>query len=88
MAFGRRKKKAAAIEDEIPEEEGPIEGAEFVPDASLKARSDVYTLLLVLSFLVFLAGCIVVGVELHENYDVQYWGVFEVKGSGGGDPVQ
>ena len=83
MAFGRRKKKAEAL-DEIPEEAGPIEGAEFVPDASLKARSDVYTLLLVLSFLVFVAGCIVAGVELHENYDVQYWGMFKVDGGGGG----
>ena len=84
MAFGRRKKKAEAIESEIPEEDGPIEGAEFVPDASLKPRSDVYTLLLILSFVVFVAGCIVAGVELHENYDVQYWGMFKVDGGGGG----
>lgn len=79
MAFGRRKKKAAEepMDADLPVEEGGVEGAEFVPDASLKPRSDVYTLLLILSFLVFIAGCIVAGMELHENYDVQFWGMFK-----------
>jgi hypothetical protein len=60
-------------EEEFEGMEGPAEGAEFVPDAGTKPKSDVYTMLLILSFVVFLAGCIVAGRELWEHYDVQFW---------------
>lgn len=57
---------------------GSYGGAEFVPESSLKPKSDVYTLILVLTFLAFLAGCIIAGRELHINYDVEFF-VFEKK---------
>ena len=46
---------------------------EFVPEQTHKPKSDVYTMLLVLTFLAFLTGCIVAGREAWENYDVQFW---------------
>ncbi|MBI4565003.1 MAG: hypothetical protein HY716_09965 [Planctomycetes bacterium] len=55
------------------EEAAASEGAEFVPEVVQKPRSDVYTLLLVLAFVGFLAGIIIVGTELREHYDVQFW---------------
>jgi len=55
------------------EEGAPVEGAEFVPEAAAKPRSDVYTVLLILAFLAFVAGCIIAGRELYEDYDVQFW---------------
>jgi len=63
-------------EEEIVEgaEEGaPVEGAEFVPEAIAKPRSDVYTLILILTVVAFIAGCIIAGRELFEHYDVQFW---------------
>ena len=61
------------IEEGLEVQPGPVEGAEFVPEAALKPKSDVYTVLLVLGFLVFLGGSIVAGRELWEHYDVQFW---------------
>jgi len=46
---------------------------EFVPEQTHKPKSDVYTMLLILTFLAFLTGCIVAGREAWENYDVQFW---------------
>ena len=70
-----------------PEEEGNVEdteamesaeeaapaATEFVPEQTHKPKSDVYTLILVLTFVAFLTGCIVAGREAWENYDVQFW---------------
>lgn len=55
------------------EEGAPVEGAEFVPEAAGRPRSDVYTVLLLLALLAFIAGCIVAGRELYQDYDVQFW---------------
>jgi hypothetical protein len=44
-------------------------------------------MLLVLTFLGFLAGCIVAGREAWENYDVQFW-VFNKEKKGGAAPVE
>lgn len=55
------------------DEGAPVEGAEFVPEAVAKPRSDVYTVLLILAFLAFVAGCIIAGRECWEHYDVQFW---------------
>src|SRR6476619_4844564 len=46
---------------------------EFVAEQAHKPKSDVYTMLLILTFLAFLTGCIVAGREAWENYDVQFW---------------
>ena len=58
---------------EAQEEEGSAAGAEFVPEASHKPKSDVYSAMLILTFLVFLAGSIVAGREAWEHYDVQFY---------------
>lgn len=54
-------------------EEAAPAATEFVPEQTHKPKSDVYTLLLVLTFLAFLGGSIVAGREAWENYDVQFW---------------
>ncbi|HZE96278.1 MAG TPA: hypothetical protein VE981_04590 [Planctomycetota bacterium] len=46
---------------------------EFVPEQTHKPKSDVYTMLLILTFVAFLTGCTVAGREAWENYDVQFW---------------
>src|SRR5947207_6193065 len=70
-----------------PEEEGNVEdteamesaeeaapaATEFVPEQTHKPKSDVYTLILILTFVAFLTGCVVAGREAWENYDVQFW---------------
>jgi len=58
--------------EEAQEESAPA-ATEFVPEQTHKPKSDVYTMLLILTFLGFLAGCIVAGREAWENYDVQFW---------------
>lgn len=60
------------IEPQQEEEASPA-GAEFVPEASHKPKSDVYSVMLILTFLVFLAGSIVAGREAWEHYDVQFY---------------
>jgi hypothetical protein len=60
------------IEAEVVEEGSPA-GAEFVPEATHKAKSDVYSAMLILTFLVFLAGAIIAGREAWEHYDVQFY---------------
>ena len=55
-----------------PEEAAPA-ATEFVPDQGHKPKSDVYTMILILTFVAFLTGCVVAGREAWENYDVQFW---------------
>jgi hypothetical protein len=54
-------------------EEAAPAATEFVPEQTHKPKSDVYTLILILTFVAFLTGCIVAGREAWENYDVQFW---------------
>jgi len=56
-----------------PAEEAAPAATEFVPEQTHKPKSDVYSLILILTFLAFLTGCIVAGREAWENYDVQFW---------------
>jgi len=58
---------------EASEEEAAPAATEFVPEQTHKAKSDVYTLILILTFVAFLTGCVVAGREAWENYDVQFW---------------
>ena len=72
---------ARAHAEENPEDTETMESAEeaapaateFVPEQTHKPKSDVYTLILILTFVAFLTGCIVAGREAWENYDVQFW---------------
>ena len=57
---------------ESAEEAAPA-ATEFVPEQAHKPKSDVYTMILILTFVAFLTGCIVAGREAWENYDVQFW---------------
>ena len=59
--------------EEMVQEDAAPAATEFVPEQTHKPKSDVYTMLLVLTFLAFLSGCIVAGREAWENYDVQFW---------------
>lgn len=79
-------------DDEIEETEGMEQAedaapaaTEFVPEQTHKPKSDVYTMLLILTFLAFLGGCIVAGREAWENYDVQFWVFTKHAKSGGGE---
>jgi len=54
-------------------EEAAPAATEFVPEQTHKPKSDVYTMILILTFVAFLTGCIVAGREPWENYDVQFW---------------
>jgi len=58
---------------EAEAEEAAPAATEFVPEQASKPKSDVYTLILILTFVAFLAGCVVAGREAWENYDVQFW---------------
>jgi len=58
--------------DPAQDEAAPA-ATEFVPEQTHKPKSDVYTMILILTFLAFLTGCIVAGREAWENYDVQFW---------------
>ncbi len=71
--MARRRKEEEATEGMEVQEEAAPAGAEFVPEAQLKPRSDVYSLVLILTFLAFLTGSIVAGREAWEHYDVQFW---------------
>ena len=57
---------------EATEEAAPA-ATEFVPEQTHKPKSDVYTMILILTFVAFLTGCVVAGREAWENYDVQFW---------------
>jgi len=57
---------------ESAEEAAPA-ATEFVPEQAHKPKSDVYTMILILTFVAFLTGCVVAGREAWENYDVQFW---------------
>jgi hypothetical protein len=71
--MARKKKEEEATEEMEQAEEAAPAGHEFVPEAVHKPKSDVYTAILILSFIAFLAGCIVSGREAWEHYDVQFW---------------
>lgn len=74
--MARRKKDEEEVTEEIEEtveEEVSPAGAEFVPEATHKPKSDVYSAMLILTFLVFLAGTIIAGREAWEHYDVQFY---------------
>lgn len=49
------------------------EAGEFVPESTAKPKNDVFTLLLGLTFVAFLAGILLAGNELHDFYDVQFF---------------
>jgi hypothetical protein len=59
--------------EEMAQEDAAPAATEFVPEQTHKPKSDVYTLILILTFLAFFTGCIVAGREAWENYDVQFW---------------
>jgi hypothetical protein len=59
--------------EEMAHEDAAPAATEFVPEQTHKPKSDVYTMILILTFLAFLTGCIVAGREAWENYDVQFW---------------
>jgi hypothetical protein len=59
--------------EEMAQEDAAPAATEFVPEQTHKPKSDVYTMLLVLTVLAFLTGCVVAGREAWENYDVQFW---------------
>ena len=65
------------------QEEAAPAATEFVPEQTHKPKSDVYTMILILTFVAFLAGCVVAGREAWENYDVQFW-VFNKDSKKGG----
>lgn len=87
MALRKKKQEEEPVEGgdegEAAEEVQPA-ATEFVPEASAKPKSNVYTTLLILSFVAFLTGSFVAGREAWENYDVQFFGVFSKGGKGGG----
>ena len=86
MVRRKKKQEEEVVEEEGVEEEGAPAGAEFVPEAALKPRADVYSLILILTFCAFLAGCIIAGNEAYDHYGVEFW-VFEKPkhGEAGGD---
>lgn len=79
--MARRGQPAPEPEEENVEETESMDAAEeaapaateFVPEQTHKPKSDVYTMILILTFVAFLTGCIVAGREAWENYDVQFW---------------
>lgn len=52
---------------------GGYGGAEFVAESAPRAKNDVYTLILVLSFVAFLIGTVLAMRELWLYYDVEFW---------------
>lgn len=60
----------APVEEAAGEEEGEQIPA-FVEE--YKPKSDIYTLVLVLTFLAFVTVIVLAGMEAHEFYDVQFW---------------
>jgi len=79
--MARRGQPAPEPEEENVEETESMDAAEeaapaateFVPEQTHKPKSDVYTMILILTFVAFLTGCVVAGREAWENYDVQFW---------------
>lgn len=64
--------------ESTPEGEGAIEEAaptpELVPETPPeKFKSNIYTVLLILSFMAFLAVIVMAGCRLHEHYNVRFW---------------
>ncbi len=58
---------------DLPEDAGgDAEGVELQEAGSLRPKSDIFTLMLILAFVAFLTGCIIAGRECWDNYDVQW----------------
>jgi hypothetical protein len=72
--------------DEEEVEEAQPAATEFVPEASGKPKSNVYTTLLVLTFCAFFAGSWIAGNEAWQHYDVQFFGIFTKHAKAGGEP--
>jgi hypothetical protein len=72
-----------AHEEEV--DEAQPAATEFVPEASGKPKSNVYTTLLVLTFCAFFAGSWVAGNEAWQHYDVQFFGIFTKHPKQGGE---
>lgn len=72
---------ADAVQEEAPVEEAPAEEPPAEEEAPVEAepaelpppKSNVWTLLLVLSCVFMLTGIILIGNELHEFYHVNFW---------------
>jgi hypothetical protein len=76
MALPRRGAQPPPEDDEVVEgeaEEAQPAATEFVPEASAKPKSNVYTVLLILSFVAFFGGCWLSGREAWEHYDAQFF---------------
>jgi hypothetical protein len=73
-----------ADEEEAVEEAQPA-ATEFVPEASGKPKSNVYTVLLILAFCAFFAGSWIAGNEAYNHYDVQFFGIFAKHAKAGGE---
>jgi hypothetical protein len=58
---------------DMPKEEISERVVEEKPLVVPKPKSDVWTLLLILTFIVALTTIIIAGIELHEFYDVTFW---------------
>ena len=61
---------ADAVQEDLPaaEEEAPAAEADLPPP-----KSNVWTLLLVLSCVFMMTAIIIIGAELNEYYDVKFW---------------
>jgi hypothetical protein len=71
--------------DEEEVEEAQPAATEFVPEASGKPKSNVYTTLLILAFVAFFAGSWISGNEAWQHYDVQFFGMFKKTERKGGE---
>ena len=60
------------IEEKVVEEKVGEEGVALREGTSLRPKSDIFTLMLILAFVAFLTGCIIAGRELWDHYDVQF----------------
>ena len=65
-----------ADEEAVEGEEAQPAATEFVPEQSAKPKSNVYSVLLILTFCAFFAGCWIAGNEAFNHYDVTFFGIF------------
>ena len=61
----------AGVSEEMPEMETPVE----------KPKSNIFTLLLIISILLIGVGIYLIGYELNKFYDVEFAGLFEASSS-------
>lgn len=62
-----------AKDDLIEPIPGQGKAPEFVPEDVRRPKSNVYTMLLILSFILFAVTIYLAGKELREFYDVRFW---------------